>query len=370
MPGTPSFHAGSSAASRRPVGGALDPVFVFGTPPVVGPVPAADRHDAGRADRGTPSDGATTNWLLGRNVPIRRLARFIERAAEVECTVLLRGECGTGKELWARLLHQAGPRGTQPFVAVDCAGLTPGQAAIHLFGRQVPPQQAPVGGAGALREAHGGVLFLDQVDALPAEVQPQLLRAIERREVVPVGSDRPVTVDVQVVAATSRNLEQEVTRGAFDRGLYYRLNMLELRVPPLRERIEDIPSFVEFFSRRTAERLGLPPWRPSADALQAFCEHPWQGNVRELEQVIEQIYRLAAEPRVFATETATAGGPLPRHADHGDTPFDVATPRGDAVRQALAATRGRGVSAGGLDGVHAARINALLGKIPRGSQGG
>jgi DNA-binding NtrC family response regulator len=356
MPGTTPFDSGFDPASRRPIGSTLDPVFVFGALPSQGPVRSADRQSDRLGDGLTPSRGAADNWLLGRNVPIRKLARTIERAAEVECTVLLRGEHGTGKELWARLLHQGGPRGYTPFIAVDCAGLTPGRAEIQLFGQVAPT--SPVAGAAAegtpgfLREASGGVLFLDDVGALPAGVQPLLLRAIERREVVPVGGDQPLPVDVQVVAATSRNLEQDVALGAFDRGLYERLNMLELRVPPLRERIEDIPAFVEFFSRRIAARLGLPSWQPSPEALAAFCEHPWPGNVRQMEEVIERVYRIAAEPRVTAADAAAPDL------------LEPTTPRGDAVREALAATRGRSPSNGECHDVRAARINTLLGRMP------
>lgn len=363
MPGTPPFHSGFDPASRRPVGGSLDPVFVFGTPPHTGPVPAADRHGAGQhspgARDGLSPRGTADNWLLGRNVPIRKLARTIERAAEVECTVLLRGESGTGKELWARLLHQGGPRGGEPFVAVDCAGLAPGRAEIQLFG-QVEGAAAGVA-RGSLQEASGGVLFLDEVHALPEHVQPKLLLAIERRQVVPVGGDRPVPIDIQVVAATSRNLEQEVARGAFDRCLYYRLNMLELRVPPLRERIEDIPAFVDFFARRIAARLGVPVWRPSPEALAALCAHPWPGNVRQLEAVIERIYSIAAEPRVAAAAAGDASGPA---ATGVDDPFGPSTPRADAVREALAATtKGGRPAVGACSDVRVARINTLLGRM-------
>jgi DNA-binding NtrC family response regulator len=355
MPGTTPFESGEPA-SRRPVGGTLDPVFVFGAAPTLGPLRVADRQSSGPGDGRAASRGAADNWLLGRTVPIRKLAQTIERAAEVECTVLLRGEHGTGKELWARLLHRVGPRRSAPFVAVDCAGLTPGRAEIQLFG-QAAPTSAVAGAAaegtpGFLREASGGVLFLDDVEAVPTQVQHKLLRAIEQREVVPVGGGRPVPVDVQIVAATSRNLEQDVTRGAFDRCLYYRLNMLELRVPPLRERIEDVPAFVDFFSRRIAARLGVPPWQPSPEALAAFCEHSWPGNVRQIEQVISRIYQVAAEPRV--TVPAGAAPDL----------LEPATPRGDAVREALAATPSRRVSAGERDDVRVTRISTLLGRLP------
>jgi len=379
---TPS-PTGCDAASRRPVGGTLDPVFVFGASPGDGPVLSAERHAAvgsGRDDRDPASAGVRTNWLLGRNVPMRKFARVIERAAEVGSTVLLRGEAGTGKELWARLLHRGGPRGGDPFVAVDCAALMPDSAANRLFGVQTSPPRGsgspPAGAAaagdtrGALLEAGSGVLFLDKVDALPPHVQSGLLRVLERREVVPVGGDRPVSIDVQVVAATSRHLQQEVARGTFDRGLYHRLNMLELRVPPLRERIEDIPVFVDFFSRRAAVRLGLPLWQPTADELTVFCEHPWPGNVRQLEEVIGNVYLLVAESPAASTGDAPAAEDALARQAAGAAASGPSTPRGDVLLAALAATKGSRPSAGGLDGVRGARVSKLLGRFPGGGQGG
>ncbi len=145
---------------------------------------------------------------------------------------------------------------------------------------------------GVFRAGEGGVVFLDEIGEMPLELQPKLLRVLQEREVTPVGSSTPVRIDVQVIAATNRNLEAEVAEGRFREDLYYRLNMVELQVPPLRKRIEDIPTFVDFFANRFAQRYQRPVWRPTAEELQMFCEYSWPGNVRQLSHVIEQGYVL------------------------------------------------------------------------------
>ena len=213
---TPSNFRSASRASRDPQGGALDPVVADG-----GVAVAEER-----------------NWVLGNNAAMRRIARAVERAAEVECTVLVSGETGTGKELWARLLHRSGPRKDKAFVPVNCAALTPSLAESQLFGHEKGAFTGAAGRSlGIFRAAQGGVVFLDEIGEMPQELQPKLLRVLQQREVLPVGATQPVPIDVQVVAATNRDLEAEVAKGTFREDLYYRLNMIELRVPALRERM-------------------------------------------------------------------------------------------------------------------------------------
>lgn len=339
----------SDAASRDPRGGSLDPAVT----------PAFPTEGTGVAGAWT----ADANWLLGGNAAMRRIARSIERAAEVECTVLLSGETGTGKEMWARLLHRSGPRRDRAFVPVNCAALTATLAESQLFGHEPGAFTGAKGRSlGVFRAARGGVVFLDEIGEMPLELQPKLLRVLQQREVMPVGAEQPLSIDVQVVAATNRNLEKEVEQGRFREDLYYRLNMIELRVPALRERIEDIPAFVEFFSERCAARYRLPVWRPPADVLARFCAFPWPGNVRQLEHVIEQAYVLQMEPqlpeRPAAAQTA---GSLPC--------LDLAALRERAVRQALEATRGHKAKAAKLLGVHANTMTRLLREIARPADG-
>jgi len=333
-----SFRTADSAC-RNPRGGSLDPAIV---------------EDVATATC-VAEPMLETNWVLGSNAAMRRIARSIERAAEVECTVLVSGETGTGKELWARLLHRSGPRRNKAFVPVNCAALTPSLAESQLFGHEKGAFTGAAGKSlGIFRAAQGGVVFLDEIGEMPSELQPKLLRVLQQREVLPVGASEPVSIDVQIVAATNRELELEVEKGTFREDLYYRLNMIELRVPPLRERPEDIPSFIEFFSQRFADRYHQPVWEPSPEALAAFCSFDWPGNVRQLEHAIEQAYVLQVEPTIPVKSSA-------RTAGTGRLPYlDLAKLRERAIREALEVTRGHKANAAKLLGVHANTMTRLL----------
>lgn len=345
MPGTPHTRGGAAQGNRGPVGGSLDPVVTregrqigpIGGGGSVGPDAPVDVPHV--AERGT-----APNWVLGRNVPMRRLARIVERAAEVECTVLFRGERGTGKELLARLLHRSGPRATGPFVAVDCAGLSEEGADRILFGDDATGADGEASASGLLWQSTGGMLFLDEVDALPRSVQPRLLAALESREFVPRGGRRAVPVDVQVAASTSRDLDVVVEAGAFHRRLYDRLNMLELRVPPLRERIEDLPEFIDFISRRIAGERGLPVWKPSAEVVAELARLPWPGNVRQLEEAVARFYLL---------DIAETAPPAPADA-----------PGRRALAEALAAIRDRRRRPSAGHDILSARVAQLLAAAP------
>jgi DNA-binding NtrC family response regulator len=333
----------SDPAARDPRGGSLDPAVVC----------------EGGAVVCVEEPPVATNWVLGSNAAVRRIAKSIERAAEVECTVLVCGETGTGKELWARLLHRSGPRRNKAFIPVNCAALTPSLAESQLFGHE---KGAFTGAAsrslGIFRAAQGGIVFLDEIGEMPADLQAKLLRVLQQREVLPVGANEPVPIDVQIVAATNRNLEVEVEKGTFREDLYYRLNMIELKVPALRERPEDIPSFVDFFARKFAARYRLPVWEPGPEALAEFCGFDWPGNVRQLEHVIEQAYVLQTEPVLPArsrTGSAASSTRLPC--------LDLAKLREQAIKEALEVTRGHKANAAKLLGVHANTMTRLLREI-------
>jgi DNA-binding NtrC family response regulator len=296
--------------------------------------------------------------VLGSNPKVNRIARHVERAADVECTVLVSGETGTGKELWARLLHRLGPRRNKPFVPVNCAALTATLAESQLFGHEKGAFTGAAGRSlGVFRAAEGGIVFLDEVGEMPMELQPKLLRVLQQHEVTPVGSAVPVRLDVQVVAATNRDLEVEVAEGRFREDLYYRLNMVEFRVPPLRQRVDDIPSFLDYFSRKFAARYQRPLWRPSRETMQQFCEYHWPGNIRQLANIIEQAYVLDCEPRLperpAGRKIAEAGLPI----------MDLGQLRRIAVRQALRATQGHKGRAARLLGVHPNTMTRLLAQI-------
>ena len=342
----PASFARAESAGRDPRGGSLDPT-------VVAESPAA----APRLAKPAP---VNTNWVLGSSPAMRKIAKAIERAAQVECTVLVSGETGTGKELWARLLHRSGPRAAKTFIPVNCAALTPSLAESQLFGHEKGAFTGAAGRSlGIFRAAQGGVVFLDEIGEMPMELQPKLLRVLQQREVLPVGATEPVPIDVQVVAATNRDLEKEVEKGTFREDLYYRLNMIELRVPPLRERAEDIPAFIEFFAELFADRYRLPVWKPSADDLAAFCAFEWPGNVRQLEHVIEQAYVLQTEPTlpVKGGSKPAADGPVRLPC------LDLAKLRERAIREALETTRGHKARAAKLLGVHANTMTRLLKEI-------
>src|SRR5262245_471711 len=216
-----------------------------------------------------PEDPASL--IIGSDSAVTRVAHHAQRAAQVECTVLITGETGTGKEVWARLLHRLSPRVNEAFIPVNCAALTPTLAESQLFGHERGAFTGATGAnLGVFRASDKGIVFLDEVGDMPLELQPKLLRVLQEGEVTPVGSSHPVKVDVQIIAATNRRLEQEVAEGRFREDLYYRLNLVELRMPPLRDRVADIPLFIEFFSEKYAKRYGQPVWRPDQDALRAF----------------------------------------------------------------------------------------------------
>jgi len=299
----------------------------------------------------------THHWVLGRNPVVRRIARHVERAAEVECTVLVSGETGTGKELWAGLIHRKGPRAQKVMVPVNCAALTVSLAESQLFGHERGAFTGAAGSSlGVFRAAEGGIVFLDEVGEMPLELQPKLLRVLQEGEVTPVGASRPVPVNVQVVAATNRDLEREVAAGRFREDLFYRLNLVELKVPPLRRRVEDIPEFISFFSAEFAKKYKRPVWKPDAQTLRCFCEYRWPGNIRQLSQVIEQSYVLDAVPA------------LPKSPQQPDEPaelpfLNLSKLRYAAVRQALRTTRGHKGRAATLLGVHANTLTRMLAEL-------
>jgi len=295
-----------------------------------------------------------SGFVLGTNPNVRRISRHVERAAEVQCPVLISGETGTGKEIWARQLQISGPRSNRPFVPVNCAALTATLAESQLFGHE---RGAFTGAAGAslgvFRAAEGGVVFLDEVGEMPMELQPKLLRVLQESEVTPVGASNPVSIDVQVIAATNRNLEDEVFNGNFREDLFFRLNMVELKVPALRERPDDIPQFIEYFARIYAEKYKRTVWRPDPETLSRFCEFNWPGNIRQLSHVIEQSYVLDCAPNLPNKNVNTkAELTLPF--------FDLNNLRVTAVKQALRATRGHKGRAAKLLGVHANTLTRMI----------
>ncbi|MBI5501695.1 MAG: sigma-54-dependent Fis family transcriptional regulator [Deltaproteobacteria bacterium] len=234
------------------------------------------------------------------------VAELVERVGPRDVTVLIGGESGVGKELVAEALVRSSPRAGRPFVRFNCGALPRELAEAELFGHvrgafTGAERERP----GLFREADGGTLFLDEIAELGAGAQAALLRAIQEREVRPVGGDRAVTVDVRILAATNRELVKEVEAGRFRRDLFFRLDVVTIRVPPLRERPEDVVPLAEHFARRFGDRFGIERPRLSVRVLERLRAASWPGNVRELEHAVERLVALADGPEIDADPFAS-----------------------------------------------------------------
>jgi DNA-binding NtrC family response regulator len=233
-----------------------------------------------------PSERSHFGPVLGSSLAMRRIFGILERICDSEVTVLLTGETGTGKDMVARALHDASGRAKRPYVVVDCGAVAPSLIESELFGHE----KGAFTGAhqrrrGAFELAHGGTLFLDEVAELPLELQPKLLRVIENRRIRRVGGTEELDVDIRILAATHRNLDEAVESGEFREDLFFRLAVVSAQIPALRERREDIPMLIDAFSRR----LPATMWRkPEAEAMARLVGYDWPGNVRELRNVVER----------------------------------------------------------------------------------
>jgi DNA-binding NtrC family response regulator len=231
---------------------------------------------------------------------MREIFATLLDVAGTDLTLLIEGETGTGKEALAEAVHQASPRKERPFVVVDCTTIPRDLAESELFGHKKGAFTGAVADRkGTFEQAHGGTVFIDEVADLPAELQPKLLRALERRQFRPVGGDRTVDVDVRVIAATNRSLKTEVERGGFREDLYYRMAVVAVHVPPLRERAEDLPLLLEHFVAQSSG--GKHQARIAPADLLRFVEYPWPGNVRELRNVTERAVALHKSPELDLT---------------------------------------------------------------------
>ena len=280
--------------------------------------------------------------------------------------MLLTGETGSGKDEMARAIDAAGTRSARPFVALNCAGIVGTLAESQLFGHA----KGSFTGAddaflGAFRAAHGGILFLDEIGELPLDLQPKILRALEQREVIPVGATQPIGVDVQVIAATNRDLPREVAEGRFRADLFYRLNAICIHVPPLRARRDDIPLFAEHFAAEFAERFKRPGWTLPPEVIPRLMNHSWPGNIRELRHTIQRIAIFEDQLEEILAELGSTPVTVVHAANRRPTSqpcsgaFNLKELRRDAVRRALAATEGHYGRAASLLGVSAKTMTKL-----------
>ncbi len=228
--------------------------------------------------------------LVGRSPAMRRVFEQIKLVAPTRATVLITGESGTGKELVARAIHANSDRATRPFIPVNCPAIPETLLESELFGHEKGAFTGAVSRKqGLFQAAEGGTLFVDEVSELPLGAQAKLLRAIETRRIMPVGSTREIPVDVRLVAATNRNLQERVAEGKFREDLYYRLKVAEIFLPPLRERVEDIPLLAYHFLQEIAKDANRPVRDISPEAMEVLKRYPWPGNVRELRNTLEGV---------------------------------------------------------------------------------
>jgi two-component system, response regulator FlrC len=292
---------------------------------------------------------AESGALIHKDPRMTQLVRMAEQVAVSDASILVTGESGTGKELIARLVHRKSKRANNRFVAINCAAIPEALLESELFGHERGAFTGAVARRlGKFEEANGGTLLLDEISEMDIRLQAKLLRAIQEREIDRVGGNQPVRVDVRIVATSNRHLEEEVARGTFREDLYYRLNVVNLALPPLRERPLDIPLLAEHFIRKYSEANGLPLRPLSSEARQALLRHPWRGNVRELENTMHRAVLLATGAEigtdaVVLTGSILGGGQnsaqdavVAQAASAAAAALSAATPRSDLVGKTVA----------------------------------
>jgi two-component system, NtrC family, response regulator HydG len=313
--------------------------------------------------------------LLGKSAVMQRLFGLLERLAATSSTVLIQGESGTGKELVARALHYQSPRRRHPFVPVNCAAMPEGLLESELFGHARGAfTGAQMARRGLFLEASRGTLFLDEIGDMPLGMQAKLLRVLEQRQIRPVGSDREVAVDVRVLAATHRDLASAVQQGTFREDLYYRLRVMPVQVPPLRDHREDIPFLAETFLQRHVAAHTPGPRRFTPKALHVLEQYDWPGNVRQLSHVIERAVTLSTDEWIDAEEFGLeevlqlaphAPAPEIERAQPirdlpPDAPFNLDAVTRHVLVMALEKTRGHKGQAADLLGVHPRTLTRMM----------
>jgi two-component system, NtrC family, response regulator PilR len=310
--------------------------------------------------------------MVGKSPPMQRLFELLRKVSPAKTSVLLSGESGTGKEMVARALHALSPRHDQVFIGVNCGAIPETLLESELFGHVKGAFTGAVADKpGLFAAADGGTLFLDEIGELGSQMQVKLLRVLQERKVKKVGGVTEDEFDVRVVAATNRDLEAEVERGAFRRDLYYRLNVIQLHLPPLRTRREDVPLLVDHFMRKHGAALGRTFTGIDADAMATLCDYDYPGNVRELENLIERAATLESGERITRASLPelqprkrsepTAAGDLP--ADGVDLDRMMSDLERDLIMKALARTNGVRKDAAKLLGITFRSLRYRLAKL-------
>jgi DNA-binding NtrC family response regulator len=301
--------------------------------------------------------------VLGKSAKMNQAVDAAKKAAGSKATVLLLGESGTGKELLARAIHNWSERSDKPFVAINCVGLSKELLESDLFGHE----KGAFTGAHQLKKgkmelAEGGTVFLDEVGDITSELQTKLLRFLQEREFERVGGNKPIPVDVRIIAATNRDLDGDIKAGRFREDLYYRLNVVPVTLPPLRERKEDIAELANFFLRRFAKETKKKFGQIASEALEKLRAYPWPGNVRELGNVIERAVVLGQGPKLILNDlplVITGGAQAPSGAGQSyHEAVDAA--RREMIQKALAQAEGNRTEAAKLLGLHKTHLFRLM----------
>jgi two-component system response regulator AtoC len=319
---------------------------------------------------GSIPEDESEDAIIGRSPAMVEVYRTIARLAPGKSTVLLHGESGTGKEVVAREIHRHSPRREKPFVAIDCGALPETLLESELFGHVRGSFTGAIADkTGLFEDASGGTLFLDEIGNISAGLQAKLLRVLEEQQVRPVGSNHGRPIDVRIIAATNRDLEGGVREGSFREDLYYRLNVVALALPPLRERKEDLPILAQHLLKRTARELGRPPAGLSSDAVAVLSEYDWPGNVRQLAHVLERALVLTQGGAITAAdlplEIRVAGVPAKEELLADRPTLEQLKRR--YIRQVLEETKGNISRSAAILGVDRRSLYRMLEryKIPR-----
>ena len=281
---------------------------------------------ADAADKKAPDPHAK---LIGRSATMRQLREMIDKVARSQAPVHIAGESGTGKELVAHLIHEASARRDAPFVPVNCGAIPTELMESELFGHKKGSFTGAVADKpGLIQSAEGGTLFLDEIADLPLHMQVKLLRVIQEKSVRPVGEQREVPVDVRVLSATHKNLAQLVSEGKFREDLFYRVNVIEIRVPPLRDRLDDVPELINSLLTKLGKQLGVRSLELSPAALQTLGQYAFPGNVRELENILERAATLCSDGKIDV-------GDLQLRSTVASDPISKTVPAGEALGDAL-----------------------------------
>ena len=311
--------------------------------------------------------------LIGVSHAMQSVFKTISLVSPNCCNVLIHGETGTGKELVAKAIHYSGPRADKPFIALNCGSVSKTLLESQLFGHVKGAfTDAIKDTTGYFVAAEGGTLFLDEITEMDTETQVKLLRAIQEREVTHVGGTKPVPFDVRIVAATNRNAHLAAEEGALRQDLYYRLSVVVIELPPLRDRREDIPALVGYFNARLSEEYGLAPRDISKEAMDLLKRYAWLGNVRQLENVIERAFALGRGPEIGPEDlppeirgsAASSGGgsPTPVRSEPPPATPPLEQAEREIVLRALEEAGGNKVRAARLLGIKRKRLYRLLHK--------